>query len=820
LFLFCGLISCSRTSPQVLFERDYQSFVRGDLAQSQAQAHRDSERFQKSDREWSWKFRILEAQSLIWRGMYQEVLQLLVSGMMSPPADKGTMVEIFAIEGVAHARQHEFSAAESVLVQAAKICQASLETTCGDLSRAFGVLNIQRDQIDAAKKYFEQSLQFARSHGDRFLEETALLNLGATALLDAHYDEAIDWSEAAYKSALALEARGEAQADLGNLGWAYYALGDFDRSLEISLEAQKGAIRSGNAPDELYWATNVGYVYASLGNFDRARESCLHALDVARRINGTEGIYNALRALALISVEQGALQQAQEYSDEAAAIAHKIGHAKELYPLLVQGQIAAQQANFEKAKQIFQQIEGEPILSLKWQAQDSLARLYQAQMQPVAADREYRAAIATFKQARANVTHKDFQLSFLTNGSRIYDDYVHFLVVQGKQDDALRWADYSRARTLSEGFSRASNGTDADVDKKILLQAPALQERAIAAHTKAAILYYWLGEKQSYLWAITPRETRLFTLPNRREIEGEVERYRKALIGPVDVLQSANPDGSSLYRTLIAPAQSLLPKDARVFIIPDGSLNNINFETLIAPDPAPHFWIEDATITDASSLRMLNAFFHRKTQTAHRNLLLIGNSIAPNDQYPALPNAQDQMENVARHFPDAQRQVFSGAAATPESYLENHPERFSRIHFVAHGIASRLSPLDSAIVLSKNPAETDSFKLYAREILRHPLHADLVTISACYGAGERAYSGEGLVGLAWAFLRAGAHNVIAGLWAVTDASTAQMMDRFYDELDKGEGPDTALRNAKLSLLHGSAFHNPFYWAPFQLYAGS
>jgi len=151
-----------------------------------------------------------------------------------------------------------------------------------------------------------------------------------------------------------------------------------------------------------------------------------------------------------------------------------------------------------------------------------------------------------------------------------------------------------------------------------------------------------------------------------------------------------------------------------------------------------------------------------------------------------------------------------------------------------------LSPLDSAIVLSKTVlsktalsktvlskttpsegnAESDSFKLYARDIIRRPLRADLVTISACYGAGGRAYSGEGLVGLSWAFLRAGAHNVVAALWEATDASTEQLMDKFYDELDKGAGPDAALRAAKLSLLRGGGFHNPFYWAPFQLYAGS
>jgi CHAT domain-containing protein len=220
-------------------------------------------------------------------------------------------------------------------------------------------------------------------------------------------------------------------------------------------------------------------------------------------------------------------------------------------------------------------------------------------------------------------------------------------------------------------------------------------------------------------------------------------------------------------------------------------------------------------------------------------LLLFGNSVSPNDKYPELPQAAAQMESVAKHFPEAQEQIFARQQATPEAYLASNPEQFSYIHFVAHGTASRLSPLDSAIVLSKMTsskttlsntsvsklatpeiAADDAFKLYARDIIGHPLRADLVTISACYGAGERAYSGEGLVGLSWAFLRAGAHNVIAALWEATDASTEQLMDKFYDELNKGENPETALRTAKLSLLQHSGFHNPFYWAPFQLYTGS
>jgi CHAT domain-containing protein len=61
--------------------------------------------------------------------------------------------------------------------------------------------------------------------------------------------------------------------------------------------------------------------------------------------------------------------------------------------------------------------------------------------------------------------------------------------------------------------------------------------------------------------------------------------------------------------------------------------------------------------------------------------------------------------------------------------------------------------------------------------------------------------------------------VVAALWEVTDVSTERLMDRFYHELAAGTAPDVALRNAKLSLLHGQ-YHSPFYWAPFQFYTGS
>ncbi len=803
--------------------------------------------------------------------MYDLVLTLL-NAPPTRPDDKESMIERLAIEGVAHASLHQFAEADKELGEATQMCQVTSEVTCGDVIRGRGILAVQHGQIDAAKQFFGQSLQFARAHDNHFLEVTALINLGLSSLQEGHFDEAIDWSDAARQASTALGADGEAQNAIGNLGWAYYNLGDFEKSLELSLGAEKHASQVGNIVLQLYWSTNAGYVYAGLGDLARAKERYVRALDLANKTNGKEDIYDSLRALALVSVESGALVEARKYADDAIAIARADSNRlDELYPLLVKGMIAARLQDRAEAERIFREVELDKNgnASLKWRAEHGLARLYEDEKRPEAAEREYRSTLATFEAARLSLQRNDSKLPFSNNASRIYDDYVHFLVARGRTDDALRWADYSRARTLAEGLGLLAKGSSSG--------PPPLKPKQIARRADGTLLFYWLGEKQSYLWAITPQETSLFTLPPGAEIEAAVGRYRKALGGPQDVLASADQNGRWLYRTLIAPAQALLgarpsaakanlaaPKvasdsealavslkrypdtrpSAKVFVIPDGSLNNLNFETLLVSEAPPsepklseprlseaklHYWIEDVTISNASSLRVLGAARANK-EKRDRRLLLVGNSVAPNDKYPELPKAAAQMESVARHFPAARQRILARGQATPTAYLASSPEQFSYIHFVAHGTASRLSPLDSAIVLSKvvlskngpseGNAQTDSFKLYARDIIRHPLRADLVTISACYGAGERAYSGEGLVGLSWAFLRAGAHNVVAALWEATDVSTEQLMDKFYNELDKGAGPDAALRAAKLSLLRGGGFRNPFYWAPFQLYAGS
>jgi CHAT domain-containing protein/Tfp pilus assembly protein PilF len=811
------LPGCSRRrDPQAAYDHSRQTLRKGDTVSAALEAERGYKDFHAAGPDWAWKFTILRARALHLRGMNEEALKILTSESAPLPSGELAVQELMW-KGLAYVSLHKFPEAGQNLGEAERICAASDNPDCADVLNAQGALEMEQGHYAKAQGLFERVLASARASGDPLWEANSLLDLSWSADEQTHFDEALDWANAAREISLPRNFGNVTQKALGNMGWAYYKLGDPENAREMFVEAGKQAKKLGEVASQAGWLIDVAYLDLDAGRFAGAEQSFQLSLKLARQINSRGDVVTALQALAFVSEQTSKLGDARRYADEALSMANADGNRRdEVYPRLVQGQVAAQQRDVATAETAFRQVaqaEDTPVF-LKWEAERSLARLYEDGGQPDSAEREYRTALSTFETARSGLQHEDSRLPFLSNASRIYDDYIHLLVSRGKTDEALQVADYSRARTLAEGMGVLPKGTSFAPDR--------LYAQQTARRVNGVVLFYWLGEKQSYLWAITPQKTELFTLSPASEIDAAVQRYRKALVGPQDVLETASADGTALYRMLISPAQPLLTKDAQVFIIPDGSLNSLNFETLLVPEPKLHYWIEDATIADASSLRLLAASHNSShdSKAGGGKLLLIGDAVAPNPDYGDLPKAAVEIENVEKHFAPNGREVLTKAQATAPAYLGSAPERFTYIHFVAHGTASRLSPLDSAVILSKTSGEEDSFKLYARDIIQHPLRADLVTISTCYGAGARAYTGEGLVGLSWAFLRAGAHNVIGALWEVSDASTPRLMDQLYDELKKGRSPEAALRSAKLFLLHSDTFRKPFYWAPFQLYTGT
>jgi len=804
------------SNPQAAYTDIQNQIMRGNLAQAEQQIQEIQNSSYSHTSPWNWKFRLLQANLSLLQGHNAEVLKLLVdSDPSGVPADISIQRELLC--AVAYARTEQMDQANLALQKAVLLSNSNHSLMAADILRTSGVLDVERSDFHHASEMFHRCLETARQDNDSHMQASALLNLGVVALRQEHFDEALDWSNLAADKARSIGEQLIQEKSQGNVAYANYSLGNFEEALDRFREARVEARKLGSQDDEIEWLNDQGLSLYQLGDHVQAESCYKGALQIAERIKRRSKTIEANIALASLYLQLGKLDEANKYDDIALALSHTDNRAlDEADALFMKSAILIRQSKFEAARKILADLEQQSSLepSQRWRVEGALANLYTGEDNAASADKWYRQSITTFETQRETIKKEESKLPFSTNADRLYDDYVRFLVNHNKTNEALQWLDLGRARTLEEGLGIASPDFTASIRKPIDVPA-------IARRLHGTILVYTLAPRESYLWAVNSAGTHFFKLPPQDEIDAHVKNYQRTILASRDPLSDAYADGIELYKTLIAPAASLIPKGSPVFIIPDGSISRLNFETLLAPGGGVHYWIEDATITNASSLKLLAAFHPERHEKSAKKLLLIGDPVSPDEKFPALPNASAEVTDVAKHFPAGDEGIFIQRRAVPSAYTDGSPGDYSLIHFVAHGTSSSASPLDSAIVLTRNPANPDLFKLYARDIIHHALHADLVAISACYGSGSRIYGGEGLVGLSWAFLRAGAHYVIGSLWEVSDSAAPQIMDTMYGEIAAGRSPDAALRDAKLSMVHSQGiFRKPLYWATFQLYGGA
>jgi CHAT domain-containing protein len=788
--------------------------TRGETVAARDEIEGCLQQFPSAKTEWHWRCRVLKAEFLHQQGFEKEALALVKEEIPPSLAASDVAVRRRLLQGIASTFMQDFPESDKFLAQAADLIKANHLELAGDLALRRGTYYFFRDDMSLAGAAYLKTLHLAREQKDQFLEAAALSGLGVVTTRTEHYDESVDWNRAALQLSQSVGARGSLLLALGNTGWSYLELGDFDNALTYYKLAEQASAESGRIGDQTYWLTSIAYVYHEQHNDAAAEATLRQALDLARTHDDKNTLAQCLIQLSELALESGSIEQAEKYDQEAADLKQSgLEDRLILDTILLSGRIAQRKGRYADAESFFQKVTRDlkAATAQRWRAQARLATVYADEKLAAKADGEFRQVLETIEKARSSVQTEELRISFLTSAVAFYNDYIDFLIAQKRSTDALQIAELSRARTLAEGLGTAP--------KALSFPLRDFHPQETARRSNATLLFYWMGQTNSYLWAITPQTTSLLTLPKISEIEPLVKSYRKALPDVNDAHDAGASDGKKLYTMLVEPAKQLVPPGSRVILLPAESLYGLNFETLIVPQPQPHFWIEDVTLTTASSLTLLDASIQRPA-IAGQDLLLVGNAL-PVPGFPALAQASAEMKNVAHHFPVQNRKVLDARQATASAYLSSNPERFAYLHFVTHGTASRTRPLESAVILSP---DGDSFKLYARDIVTRHLKAQLVTISACNTSGNRTISGEGLVGLSWAFLRAGAHNVIGALWEVSDASTPQLMDALYGRLQSGKDPATALRDAKLSLLHSTApdsvFKKPFYWAPFQLYAGS
>jgi len=759
--------------------------------------------------DWAVQFQVLDGEVFGRAGRADEAIVLL-SAIQPPPgrpdirsrrnAALANEICVQAQRGGAAAGAEQFLNAHKLLDDAMQAAQGDAELQSEALLRRAGCLYRERKR-DAAETEIHRVIDLTRAHKLQFLQASALVTLVSVRLSMGHAEDGLKPGMEALAIGRAIGADSVVLKSLVNLGLCYITLGDYDRALEYMNQANSVAPQPFLRDDRRQVYTNTGNLYFYLRDYGEAAANYSRALEQARQVQNKASIALLLTNLGEAALEQGDVATASRCNSEALEIRREMHDEAALRrSQLLAARILLAQEKTEASGKAFQAlIDPATPDSLIWEVHAGLARVFALQGRRAAAEREFHAAIANVESSRATLKLDQSRITFQSAVSELYSSYVEFMAESGHSLEAFLAADRSRAETLLHRVGASA-------------ERPRIDPPKLQMASRSVLLSYWLADRGSYLWFVGGAGVEQFKLPPRREIEAAVEQYQHLIESPRDALRDGGEAGVNLWRMLIGPAANRIPKGAQVLLVLDRKLHQLNFETLIAPDPIPHFWIEDVTLRESPSLASMSPL---EAARGADTILLMGDPALANTDFPPLAHSAEEIAAISELFPVPDRVVLTGAAATAPAYLQSVPTRFRFIHFAAHATANWASPLDSAVVFARSG---DDYRLYARDVARTPLSAELVTVSACRSAGAHAYAGEGLVGFSWAFLKAGARNVIAGLWKVEDASTAQIMEQLYRDLRLGRSPADALRNAKLGLLHsGTVYRRPFYWAPFMLY---
>jgi CHAT domain-containing protein len=382
------------------------------------------------------------------------------------------------------------------------------------------------------------------------------------------------------------------------------------------------------------------------------------------------------------------------------------------------------------------------------------------------------------------------------------------------------------------------------------------------------LLAYCVDEQQTYLFAVTKTDLKVFTLAfGETSLTRQVNLFRdavsqKRLGNPLGDVQR---QGRQLYDDLIRPAQEWVSRATRILICPDGAFHALPIAALISrTDPELRYFIEDKPLHTIVSMTVYAETRKSAATDKHKpkpTVLAFGDAIyakeqtivankpqteAPTRERAAegreeagnrdpsitdfrqrgwrlspLPGTRREVEEIAKLYGDAAI-VKLGRESTKTAAQKESPT-YTILHFAVHGWLDDRIGLNSGLALSQpeasgqNGEKGDSGLWQAWEIIGQTrVKADLVVLSACLTGLGQEVKGEGIIGLTRAFQYAGAKSVIVSLWSVSDASTAALMSQFYRELRRGEVKDVALQKAMVAVRGNPNWAHPYYWSAFIL----
>jgi CHAT domain-containing protein/tetratricopeptide (TPR) repeat protein len=659
------------------------------------------------------------------------------------------------------------------------------------------------NNLQAAHDYYDRALGiYQRLDPDSLNVAMGLNNLGNVAYFRNDLDAAQDYHRRALELRLRLAPGSLDAADsLDNMGSIAYLRGDLPAAEDYNRSALK--IRDQLAPGSLKFAASLANLGKNAFKKSRFPEALQFFTDAVNIIEAQRGKISSIEARAFFTARYtysyiGLLETNLALKNPAAAFAVvERARARSLIELLGERRLTFQtDVPPELAGLLGRQEE------LNQKRSTTYAALNDTFINLNGARSELRNIALGGEAQRIEKLNKQIK-SFEKQMDELRIKLIEISVQQRELEAKIR-RDPSRVTSLKYPEPLDLKGAQAALDADTLL------------------LSYFIGIEETYLFAVTKKSIKVFTLPTgETTLKDQVRAFRSEVKNKRVDRSKLREQGRSLYDLLIGPAQESVNQAKRILICPDGPLTVLPFAALVRQShPRLRYFIEDKPLHIINSMTVYAEMRKPATGNKQQQKRLLA-FVNPVNNLTALPSALNEVKEVRRLFGQSAT-VKQGREAT-ETTAKKESKDYSILHFAVHGLLNDEVGLNSSLALSQpemmggKATINDNGLLQAWEIFEQVrLKADLVVLSSCdTGSGENV-RGEGLIGLTRAFQYAGAKSIVVSLWSVNDDSTARLMTAFYQELQKGVDKDIALQKAIVTVRNLQEWEHPSYWSPFIL----
>jgi CHAT domain-containing protein len=727
-----------------------------------------------------------------------------------------------------------------------------------------GLIYDELGEKQKALQYYNQSLPLSRAESNHSGEATTLNNIGRVYDDLGEKQKALGYYGQCLPIWRAVNDRSKEATTLNNIGLVYFVgLGEKQKALEYYNQALSLSHAAGDNVGESKTLNNIGHVNSVLGEKQKALENYNQSLLLKRVIGDRTGEATTLYNIAYLYREQGKLELALEQIDTAITILDE-SRLKISSQDLRTSYFSTVQDKYQFKTDLLMQLHQKyPNKGYDHQAFETSDRararslielLTEANITPqpttensalLTQERTLQQALRQLEQQRVITLSKDH-----TKAQAEALDKQSETLLQQLQDLTVK--------------IRAANPAYAALKYPQPLTLAQIQQQVLDPDT--LLLQYSLGDEQSYLWAVTANGIQTYILPKKTTIEAAAKKFRSAATTPGTLSTDVKRTGDALYQLILAPVAKQFT-NKRLLIVADGALQYTPFAALPLPNTSTYTpLLKDHEIINAPSASSVAALRQQKHPIGPKTLAVLADPVFRNDDgriterntalntcAPALadrnnaktlitqnlprdlkntlrdldlrgiqrlPYTRQEAEKILALVPPDQR---SAACAFAANYgrvtqpQQNPLGQYRIVHFATHGFINNERPQFSGLVLSLVDAKgkpKDGF-LRLGDIFNLKLAADLVVLSACQTGMGKDIKGEGIVGLTRGFMYAGSKRVVASLWSIDDAATAQLMGNFYQNMLKDkQTPAIALRNAQLKAWQANP--DPRLWAAFTL----